>query len=100
MDFRYLGVTCQTPSKLFFDYKCGCCGFEGRWTLGMVVDVVAASKDCGPLEALKTMIEVIEYDKDEQRGIVLDKLNKVHGISDLFKLGGKNAPRERKARKG
>lgn len=91
-DFWSFGIICNDPAVIFLDYKCRHCQFGGRWT------VTPVDSDGTPLQALKMLVDILEYGKDE-RGIVLEKLNKIHGVSDLFKLGGKNAPRERRARK-
>lgn len=97
-DFSQFGVTTVTPSSVFFDYQCNHCGFKGKYLLGLQDDLIN-----DPLNALKVLVKFLSYYEDDdqvgQRVNTAEILSKIHGVSDLLKLGGKNAPKEPRARR-
>ena len=84
--FARCGVSLNSePRCAFFDYDCPACGFSGRYLMPCKAPPTAA------LSSLANLLEA----GDKQRETAHFDLSRIHGVEDILKLGGNNAPREK-----
>lgn len=86
-DYKRCGVLLDKP-VVFFDYECSNCQHVGRY-------VLALEEKIDPTEALIHLSSLLKETSEEPiKGNIRSELNKIVGVNDLLKLGGKDAPRE------
>lgn len=86
-NFSRCGVVLKTQ-QIFFDYECRACAHRGRWTIDIQSNMDAP-------EALMFLATTLA--EGDSKGNIAADLNKIVGVQDLLKLGGKDAPRERRS---
>ena len=84
-EFTRCGYATVPEQGIFFDYECRACGFNGRYLL---------SCDVPAHVALSNLAALLDTD-GKQREMVPFDLSRIHGVEDILRLGGKNAPREK-----
>lgn len=88
-NFTSCGISIAKP-QVFFDYTCPSCSHLGRYFL----DIGPPATPFERLKYLISLIETAEKDADPVKGNIRSLLNKITGVKDLLRLGGKDAPRE------
>ena len=83
--FARCGYAVVPESGIFFDYECKACGYNGRYLLACDVPAHVA---------LSNLAALLDTDGKQRETAPFD-LSNIHGVEDILKLGGKNAPREK-----
>lgn len=89
-DFKRCGFN-FIRHQYFFDYLCCFCEHNGCYVL-QVSDTLTAGQALARLG--ESLIEGDSEEPIDSKGNIRETLNKIVGVQDLLKLGGKDAPRE------
>ena len=83
-DYERCGVALHgEPYGIFFDYRCPTCDYRGRY-------VYVSKSD--PRELLRRL--ATHLDSNEEKGMALEALNKIHDVNDLLRLSDTDVRRE------
>lgn len=93
-DFKRCGFN-FVKHQYFFDYLCRFCDHNGCYVL-QVNASLTAGQALGKLA--ESLIEgdaaETQQEESDSKGNIRETLNKIVGVQDLLKLGGKDVPRE------